>query len=76
MLRVAEAALAEPSGTVRKVIYPDRTGPIERWLAGLPNPLPLPSAAQLHEAFLWAEVRTVAVRSRCSVPVAQELSDS
>jgi putative transposase len=32
--------------------------PIERWLAGAPFPVPSPE--QLREAFLWAELRTVA----------------
>src|SRR6266702_874747 len=32
--------------------------PIERWLAGAPFPTPSPE--QLREAFLWAELRTVA----------------
>ena len=33
--------------------------PLARWAAGVPEPLPLPSPAQLHEAFLWSERRTV-----------------
>jgi putative transposase len=33
--------------------------PLARWAAGVPQPLPLPSPAQLHEAFLWSERRTV-----------------
>lgn len=33
--------------------------PIERWLAAIPKPLPLPSPADLREAFLWSEKRTV-----------------
>jgi putative transposase len=33
--------------------------PLARWAAGVPDPLPLPSPAQLHEAFLWSERRTV-----------------
>jgi putative transposase len=33
--------------------------PRARWAAGFPQPLPLPSPAQLHEAFLWSERRTV-----------------
>jgi putative transposase len=33
--------------------------PQARWAAGIPDPLPLPSPAQLHEAFLWSERRTV-----------------
>jgi putative transposase len=33
--------------------------PLARWAAKIPDPLPLPSPAQLHEAFLWSERRTV-----------------
>jgi putative transposase len=33
--------------------------PLARWARGVPDPLPLPSPAQLHEAFLWSERRTV-----------------
>ncbi|WP_131769876.1 DDE-type integrase/transposase/recombinase [Candidatus Protofrankia californiensis] len=33
--------------------------PLERWRAGLPDPLPRPSPAQLREAFLWSEQRKV-----------------
>jgi putative transposase len=33
--------------------------PLGRWQAGLPDPLPRPTPAQLREAFLWAEHRTV-----------------
>jgi putative transposase len=33
--------------------------PLARWAAGVPQPLPLPSPAQLREAFLWSERRTV-----------------
>jgi putative transposase len=33
--------------------------PLARWAAGSPDPLPLPAPAQLHEAFLWSERRTV-----------------
>ena len=33
--------------------------PAARWAAGAPDPLPLPSPAQLREAFLWSERRTV-----------------
>ncbi|MER6320216.1 DDE-type integrase/transposase/recombinase [Streptomyces sp. NPDC001581] len=29
--------------------------PIERWLGSIPRPLPLPSPADLREAFLWSE---------------------
>jgi putative transposase len=33
--------------------------PLARWARGIPEPLPLPTPAQLHEAFLWSERRTV-----------------
>ncbi len=33
--------------------------PLARWARGIPDPLPLPAPAQLHEAFLWSERRTV-----------------
>jgi putative transposase len=33
--------------------------PLARWHAGLPDPLPRPSPAQLREAFLWSEQRKV-----------------
>jgi hypothetical protein len=33
--------------------------PLARWARGVPDPLPLPSPAQLREAFLWSERRTV-----------------
>ena len=33
--------------------------PLARWAAGVLDPLPLPSPAQLHEAFRWSERRTV-----------------
>ena len=33
--------------------------PLQRWAAGIPNPLPLPSPDQLREAFLWSERRAV-----------------
>ena len=33
--------------------------PLARWARGVPDPLPLPPPAQLHEAFLWSERRTV-----------------
>jgi putative transposase len=35
------------------------TPPLQRWLRGIPDPLPLPTPAQLREAFLWSEFRTV-----------------
>ena len=33
--------------------------PLARWATGISRPLPLPSPAQLREAFLWSERRTV-----------------
>lgn len=33
--------------------------PLSRWAKGIPRPLPLPSPAQLREAFRWSERRTV-----------------
>ena len=33
--------------------------PLARWARGIGEPLPLPSPAQLREAFLWSERRTV-----------------
>jgi putative transposase len=33
--------------------------PLRRWSQGVPDPLPRPSPAQLREAFLWSEYRTV-----------------
>jgi Mu transposase, C-terminal./Integrase core domain. len=33
--------------------------PLQRWRQGIPDPLPLPTPAQLREAFLWSEFRTV-----------------
>ncbi len=33
--------------------------PLARWVAGIGDPLPLPAPAQLHEAFMWSERRTV-----------------
>ena len=33
--------------------------PLRRWQEGVSVPLPLPTPAQLREAFLWAEFRTV-----------------
>ena len=33
--------------------------PLARWHAGLPDPLPLPTPAQLREAFRWSERRKV-----------------
>jgi putative transposase len=33
--------------------------PLARWRQGIPDPLPLPTPAQLREAFLWSEHRKV-----------------
>ena len=33
--------------------------PLRRWTEGVPDPLPRPTPAQLREAFLWSEYRTV-----------------
>jgi hypothetical protein len=33
--------------------------PLRRWRDDIPDPLPLPTPAQLREAFLWSELRTV-----------------
>jgi putative transposase len=33
--------------------------PLRRWIEGVADPLPRPSPAQLREAFLWSEYRTV-----------------
>jgi putative transposase len=33
--------------------------PLRRWRVGIRDPLPLPTPAQLREAFLWSEFRTV-----------------
>jgi putative transposase len=41
--------------------------PLRRWQEGLPTPLPLPTPAQLHEAFLWAEHRTVTTSATVSL---------
>jgi len=35
------------------------TAPLRAWCEGVPDPLPRPSPAQLREAFLWSEYRTV-----------------
>ncbi len=35
------------------------TAPLRRWREGIPDPLPLPTPAQLREAFLWSEFRSV-----------------
>jgi putative transposase len=41
--------------------------PLRRWQDGLPVPLPLPTPAQLREAFLWSEFRTVAKTATVSL---------
>jgi putative transposase len=41
--------------------------PLRRWQEGLPDPLPRPTPAQLHEAFLWAEHRTVTSNATVSL---------
>jgi putative transposase len=41
--------------------------PLRRWQGGLPAPLPLPSPAQLREAFLWSGHRTVAKTATVSL---------
>jgi len=48
------------AASYHRAVHPE-TGqaPLARWAAGAPDPLPLPSPAQLHEAFLWSERRTV-----------------
>ena len=41
--------------------------PLRRWQEGIRVPLPLPTPAQLREAFLWAEFRTVAKTATVSL---------
>jgi putative transposase len=41
--------------------------PLRRWQEGLPDPLPRPTPAQLREAFLWAEHRTVTTNATVSL---------
>ncbi|MFE5826604.1 DDE-type integrase/transposase/recombinase [Streptomyces erythrochromogenes] len=41
--------------------------PIERWLGSIPKPLPLPSTADLREAFLWSQMRTVTKTATASL---------
>ena len=41
--------------------------PMARWLDGLPSPLPRPTPAQLREAFLWSEHRTVSKTATVSL---------
>lgn len=47
--------------TVYHLAVHSETGaaPLRRWTEGVPDPLPRPSPAQLREAFLWSEYRTV-----------------
>jgi putative transposase len=47
--------------TVYHLAIHSETGapPLRRWTEGVPDPLPRPSPAQLREAFLWSEYRTV-----------------
>jgi putative transposase len=60
------AAWAE---TVYHTTVHSETGqaPLARWNAGVPTPLPLPSPAQLREAFLWSEFRTVTTNATVSL---------
>jgi putative transposase len=53
--------LAAWTETVYHLTPHSETGapPLRRWQAGIPAPLPLPTPAQLREAFLWSEHRTV-----------------
>ncbi len=41
--------------------------PLRCWSQGVPDPLPRPSPAQLREAFLWSEYRTVAKTATVSL---------
>ena len=41
--------------------------PLRRWREALPDPLPRPTPAQLREAFLWAEHRTVTTNATVSL---------
>jgi putative transposase len=41
--------------------------PLRRWQQGVPDPLPRPSPAQLREAFLWSEHRTVTKNATVSL---------
>lgn len=51
-----------------RTVHSDTTqSPIERWPAGIPRPLPLPSPEQLREAFLWSELRTVTTTGTVSL---------
>jgi putative transposase len=48
--------------TVYHVRVHSQTGmaPLRRWLDGMNHPIPIPTPAQLREAFLWSAQRTVA----------------
>ena len=48
--------------------------PAARWARGIPDPLPLSAPAQLREAFLWSERRTVKRRPPCPYDVLGALS--
>jgi putative transposase len=41
--------------------------PLARWTESVPDPLPRPTPAQLREAFLWSEYRTVAKTATVSL---------
>lgn len=41
--------------------------PLRRWRHGIGDPLPLPTPAQLREAFLWSEFRTVTINATVSL---------
>jgi putative transposase len=55
--------------TVYHLTVHSQTGapPLRRWTEGVPDPLPRPSPAQLREAFLWSEYRTVAKTATVSL---------
>jgi putative transposase len=55
--------------TVYHITPHSETGqpPLRRWQQGIPVPLPLPAPAQLREAFLWSEFRTVAKTATVSL---------
>ena len=49
--------------------------PLPRWLDGIPDPLPRPDPAQLREAFLWSEHRTVTKNAVVSLQGNRYLAD-
>ena len=49
----------------RKVHSETKAAPLDRFIAG--GPFPIPTPAQLHEAFLWSEQRTVTKTATVSV---------